>query len=198
MSLAARLIQSRFLLWVLLTLPALPLLKDFIWRERYYAEIMYESGVWSVELLVLTLSITPITFLLKRLAFGQKIALWLLQRRRYFGVASFGFALIHTYFYIREVGDPFNIWLEAFDPEFLFGWLAFLLMLMLALTSNQWATRTLGRNWKRLQRLVYPASALVLLHWLWFDQFLDVALLWFGILAVMKLVQIMHKFRSTI
>ena len=96
------LINSRYLLWVILFLPSLPLLKDFIWRERYYAEMMYESGVLSVQLLVLTLAITPISQLLKWLGQGQGIGLWFIQRRRYFGVASFVYALIHTALYVRS------------------------------------------------------------------------------------------------
>ena len=189
----ATILNSRYLLWALLFLPSIPLLQDFIWRERYYAEMMYESGVWSVQLLVLTLSITPLSMVLKRFLIVQTLALWLLQRRRYFGVASFGYAIVHAALYAREVGDAATIWLEAFDWEFTTGWLAFFVMLLLALTSNQYSTRALGKNWKRLQRLSYFVAAGVLLHWLLFDQFLDVAFLWFGLLAGMKVVQIILR-----
>jgi sulfoxide reductase heme-binding subunit YedZ len=46
------------------------------------------------------------------------------------------------------------------------GWAAFLLILPLALTSNDTAMRALKAGWKRLQRLAYPAALLTLVHWM--------------------------------
>jgi sulfoxide reductase heme-binding subunit YedZ len=42
-----------------------------------------------------------------------------------------------------------------------------MILLPLALTSNQWAVRTLRKNWKRLHRLVYLAAILVVIHYVW-------------------------------
>ena len=42
-----------------------------------------------------------------------------------------------------------------------------MILLPLALTSNQWAMRKLRKNWKRLHRLVYLAGILVIIHFVW-------------------------------
>ena len=49
----------------------------------------------------------------------------------------------------------------------LVGIIALLTMLPLALTSNRWAIRKLGKKWKPLHRLVYPLTLLAIVHFLW-------------------------------
>ena len=56
----------RWALWCLLALPAWGPLRDLWLQERYFAETMHVTGELSVKLLVLTLSITPLTLLLRR------------------------------------------------------------------------------------------------------------------------------------
>ena len=49
-----------------------------------------------------------------------------------------------------------EIWLDIVDRPFItVGMLALILLLPLAISSNQSMTRRLGRNWKRLHRLAY-------------------------------------------
>tara|TARA_R110000868_G_scaffold8138_15_gene41981 strand:- start:258 stop:584 length:327 start_codon:yes stop_codon:yes gene_type:complete len=45
------------------------------------------------------------------------------------------------------------------------GWLAFLIFVPLAITSTDGWIRRLGSRWKTLQRFVYGAAVLTLLHW---------------------------------
>jgi sulfoxide reductase heme-binding subunit YedZ len=47
------------------------------------------------------------------------------------------------------------------------GFIALLGLLPLALTSNRWSIRKLGKKWKPLHRLVYPLTLLVIVHFLW-------------------------------
>ena len=54
---------------------------------------------------------------------------------------------------------------EAKAADLLTGWLALALFLPLAVTSNDVAVRAMGRAWKRLHRLVYPAAVLTFIHW---------------------------------
>ncbi len=51
------------------------------------------------------------------------------------------------------------------DLEIITGWLAMLVFLVLASTSNNWSVKRLGKRWKRLQRFAYVAGALSFLHW---------------------------------
>jgi sulfoxide reductase heme-binding subunit YedZ len=40
-------------------------------------------------------------------------------------------------------------------------------LLALAATASRWTIKRLGKNWKRLHRLIYPAGVLVILHYAW-------------------------------
>ena len=59
----------------------------------------------------------------------------------------------------------------------LFGTIAFLLFIPLALTSNRWSMKKLGKNWKRLHYLVYFIAAAIFLHLLFLGTGLDFAIL---------------------
>ena len=52
-------------------------------------------------------------------------------------------------------------------PYITVGFLAWLILSSLAITSFKALMRRMGRNWKRLHRLVYVAATLVILHYLW-------------------------------
>ncbi|MEY3877743.1 MAG: hypothetical protein RLZZ191_1426, partial [Pseudomonadota bacterium] len=65
------------------------------------------------------------------------------------------------------------------------GWAAMLLFIPLALTSNDASMRALKAGWKRLQRLVYPAALLVLVHWIFIHNNLGPALVHFVPLALL-------------
>jgi DMSO/TMAO reductase YedYZ heme-binding membrane subunit len=74
----------------------------------------------------------------------------LMRRRRQWGL---GFALAHT---IHLVALAINV--QVFGPSrapetLIGGGLAYVLILLMALTSNDWSMQKLGRNWKRLHRL---------------------------------------------
>ena len=123
---------------------------------------------------------------------------WLLKRRRYFGLASFGYAALHLAFYIRETGDLELVLLESVDLVLMTGWVSFLAFAALALTSNDWSIRRLGIGWNRLHQLVYPATILLFAHWWLLDLFLDLALFWAGILVALKLAQFaLHRMRGS-
>lgn len=154
---------SRLALWLLLALPGAGML--YAWNttpEDYgYGHIVKDTGKWAAWLLMATLAVTPVRLLGK----GRKWSAWLVRRRRDLGLASFSYALGHTTIYLTDKTSPAVIWEEAGSPDLLLGWIAFLLFLPLALTSNDVAVRAMKRSWKRLHRLVYPAAVLTFLHW---------------------------------
>jgi sulfoxide reductase heme-binding subunit YedZ len=80
------------------------------------------------------------------------------------GVASFGYALLHTLFYMLDAGSLSEMVSQLTQLDIWTGWLALLIMAPLALTSNDAAVRKLGRRWKTLQRWAYAAAILGLLH----------------------------------
>jgi sulfoxide reductase heme-binding subunit YedZ len=50
------------------------------------------------------------------------------------------------------------------------GFIAFVIMSLLALTSNQMAMRFLGVKWKMLHRFIYLIGILALVHYYWHKQ----------------------------
>lgn len=137
------------------------------------------SGMVALILLVLSLACTPAASI-----FGFRRAITV---RKSLGLWSFGFVLFHVLFLIGNKGifyDPgawATIWMIAKEPLSLNVWgkmpyaragvIAFLLLVPLALTSNRFAMRTLGKNWKRLHRLVYLAVPVAVWHYWWREGF---------------------------
>lgn len=136
------------------------------WQERLGADpvaaLTHRSGDWALRLLLLTLAMTP----LRRLT-GQA---WPLRFRRLLGLYAFFYACLHLAVYV--VLDLNAYWAQLLGdigkrPFITVGFLAWLLLLPLALTSTRAAMRRLGRQWGRLHRLVYPATVLAVLHFFW-------------------------------
>lgn len=153
----------QLILWALLVLPAAVIAARYATGAMSYGEVIHATGVWSVQLLIATLAVSPL-----RLAFPRATwAMWLVQRRRDFGVATFGYASFHLGVYLaRKAELPILIVREGLDPGMAVGWIAFVAFAALAITSNDASVRGLGRGWKALHRVIYPAVALTAAHWL--------------------------------
>lgn len=124
--------------------------------------VTHTTGDWALRFLLLTLAMTPLRRLL-----GQA---WPLQLRRMLGLFAFFYASLHLLVWL--VLDQEMAWRNiladiAERPFVTVGFLAWLLLVPLALTSTRGAMRRLGRNWSRLHRLVYPIGILGVLHFLW-------------------------------
>lgn len=124
--------------------------------------VTHTTGDWALRFLLLTLAMTPLRRLL-----GQA---WPLQLRRMLGLFAFFYASMHLLVWL--VLDQEMAWRNiladiAERPFVTVGFLAWLLLVPLALTSTRGAMRRLGRNWSRLHRLVYPIGILGVLHFLW-------------------------------
>lgn len=125
-------------------------------------ELTQKSGYTALVLLVLSLACTPANTLL-----GWRQALKL---RRPLGLYAFLYAVTH---FLIFAGLDYQFDLTFLPdailekPFVLIGSAALLVLSLLALTSFQWWMKRLGKNWKRLHKLVYLAAPLVLLHFAW-------------------------------
>ena len=156
-----RIFHSTLFLWLVLALPALWMLNAWRAGDLFYGEILHVTGEYSARLMMLTMAITPF-----RLMFpGAGWPNWLLHRRRYLGVASFLYALMHTVVYVDRKRDLSLILEEGADFAMWTGWVALLIFTALAVTSNDAAVRVLRRTWKKLHRYIYLAALLVFAHW---------------------------------
>lgn len=125
-------------------------------------EVTHRTGEWTLRLLLLTLTVTP----LRRLSnFPQ-----LLRVRRMLGLFTFFYACLHaiTYFWLDQFFDPEGIVRDVIKRPFITaGFTAFVLLVPLAVTSTQAMMRRLGRRWQQLHRLVYAIAIVGVVHYWW-------------------------------
>jgi sulfoxide reductase heme-binding subunit YedZ len=170
-----------------------------VWFDRLGANpaeaLIRSLGDWSLRALVLVLAITPV-----RVAAG-----WpeLARFRRMAGLFVFFYASLHWLAYAW-----FDMGLEWADilvdvprrPFILVGTLAWLLLLVLALTSPQRVVRAMGgARWRALHRAVYAVAALAVLHFFWMragkNDFAEV-LVYAGLLAMLLLWRAWRRWGS--
>jgi methionine sulfoxide reductase heme-binding subunit len=95
----------------------------------------------------------------------------IMQDRRWLGLMTFAFALMHTLTSVEHIlggrWDGISFLLPVFQLGAWLGVVALGLMVPLVLTSNQFSIRKLGKYWKQLHLLVYPAAILGIIHSIW-------------------------------
>jgi len=155
----------RALLWLVLASPAAVRMQRVVSGEALAMDLYHPSGEMSVRLMILALLPGPLTDALSPNRFLRG---WLAIRRN-LGVAAFLYALLHLVFYVLDMQLVSAMVSELAIPGIWTGWLAFALLLVPAAISFDAAMRRLGRRWKQIQRLVYPAFILALIHWLLLD-----------------------------
>lgn len=119
-------------------------------------------GLGTLVLVLITLCMTPL----------QKLSGWpgWIAVRRQLGLWCFAYVCLHLAAYLFFVLglDWSQLGVELVKrPYIIVGSLAFLCLLALAVTSNRYSQRRLGRRWKQLHRLIYAVLGLGLLHFLW-------------------------------
>jgi len=127
------------------------------------ADAMNRLGFWTLTLLLVTLSPTPI-----QIVTGWK---WPLRLRRMLGLETFLYVCLHfaVYLGVDQFFDFAAIGKDIVKRKFItVGFAAFLLLIPLAITSTDGMVRRLGFvRWKRLHRLIYLAAALGVVHFVW-------------------------------
>jgi sulfoxide reductase heme-binding subunit YedZ len=124
------------------------------WNNTDTFDTGLESGKWAIRFLLACLTATPLNTY-----FGWNSAIKL---RKSAGLWAFGFSSVHVLVYIRHVKLD---WLTFPIPFYLaLGLTGMVILTALAITSNRWSMQRLGRNWKRMHRLVYFAGFAVVTH----------------------------------
>jgi sulfoxide reductase heme-binding subunit YedZ len=124
--------------------------------------ITLQTGFWTLVLLMVTLSVTP----LRRVTGWNRI----IQLRRPLGLFAFFYATLHflTYVALDLFFDFSAVGADIVKrPYITVGFTAFVLLIPLAATSTKGSVRRLGRNWLRLHRLLYVSAGLAVLHFYW-------------------------------
>lgn len=143
-------------------------------------DLTLRTGIAALSLLLLSLACTPLNLLL-----GWK---WAVALRKPLGLYSFLYVCLHLLIFVAlDYGlDPGLIGQAIAEKRFVLAGLAsFLLLLPLALTSTKVAQRRLGRWWRRLHSLIYPAAILAVLHFLWLSKTAYEPLIYGAVLAAL-------------
>ncbi len=149
-------------------LSLLPLIR-LIWLGTYddlganpVEFITRSTGTWALVFLCITLAMTPL-----RLLTGA--AMWI-KMRRMFGLFCFFYALLHflIWIWLDQNFDVPAMMKDVIDRPFItMGFISFVFLIPLALTSNQWSLRSLGKNWSLLHSLVYVIAITAIAHYWW-------------------------------
>lgn len=124
-------------------------------------DIEHRLGRTAIYFLIATLTVTPLLRLTR---------LNLMRFRQALGLICFTYLACHLAAWIAF--DMGFLWAQIVKdvikrPYLIFGMLAFVMLLALAVTSNRWSIRRMGARWRQLHRLIYPAAILAAVHWLW-------------------------------
>ena len=122
-------------------------------------ELEHELGELALQLMILTLAIRPIY---------EWSGLNLMKLRRAIGLITFFYVVLHLLVWlVLDVGILSEIWADIVKrPYITVGMAALILMIPLAITSNNLSLRKLGpKRWKRLHQLTYAAALLGALHY---------------------------------
>jgi methionine sulfoxide reductase heme-binding subunit len=125
--------------------------------------ITHSTGDWTLILLLLTLSISPLRRITRQY--------WLIGVRRMIGLFAFFYASLHflTYIWLDKFFDLHEMLKDIGKRPFItVGFSAFVLLIPLAVTSTAgWIRRLGGKNWQRLHRLIYLTAILGVTHYWW-------------------------------
>ncbi len=144
--------------------------------------LVHIQGEWALRFLILTLLVTPV----------RELSGWnQIQRlRRMFGLFTFFYASMHLLAYVTFLLelDLANVAEDLAErPYITAGFTAYLLMLPLAVTSNDYLLRKLRRRWFLLHRLVYLVAMLAILHLAWLSKASYLAAFTYGSIVLVLL-----------
>ncbi len=153
-------------------------------------ELAIATGEWTLRFLLITLSLTPLRQLTGRPEF--------VRVRRMVGLFTLFYAAIHFFVWMSlllafrwlAIGE------ELIERPFIsMGFASLLILVALGITSPRVMARRMGRNWKRLHRLIYPAAIFGVIHLTWILRTdLGEAVLYGSILALLLGYRLWRRF----
>ena len=162
---ALKTVYAKPIIFLLSLLPLLAL----VWRAfagdlgaNPVETITRDTGDWALRFLLITLAITPIRVWTGNTAIARF--------RRMLGLYCFFYAFCHFLIWFvadhsLNLGDMIEDIVDR--PYITLGFSSFVILIPLAVTSNQAMIRRLGKRWKSLHKMVYPVAILTSLHFIW-------------------------------
>lgn len=117
-------------------------------------------GSTAFQFLLITLALSPL----------KKLTGWAgwLRIRRMLGLFCFFYAALHLAAFLQFIAGWQDVWSALTGrPYIIAGFVSFVLLAPLAITSTTAAMKALGRRWKKLHQWIYPAAVAAWVHHLW-------------------------------
>ena len=195
MATASRIRRVKPLVFAACLIPALLLVRDAFTGGlgvNPVEDITHRTGDWALRFLLVTLAVTPL----------RRLAGWhgLIRFRRMLGLFAFFYACLHfsTYLVFDHFFDLLLIIDDVAERKYVTaGFVGFVLMIPLAVTSTQGWIRRLGKRWTALHRLVYASAVAGVVHFLWLVK-IDIGepLIYAVILAILFGVRLAYRYRG--
>ena len=83
--------NSHYTIWAILALPSFGMIAGALAGEDLH-ELLHPTGEFAARFMIIAMMLTPLKMLFPKSGAVQ----WLMRRRRYLGVAAFGYAALHT------------------------------------------------------------------------------------------------------
>ncbi|MEL6100706.1 MAG: protein-methionine-sulfoxide reductase heme-binding subunit MsrQ [Pseudomonadota bacterium] len=147
----------------------------------------HQLGEFALQLLIVGLCMSPLR---------RFVGLNLIKFRRAIGVLAFVYVALHLAVWtFLDVQTLDRVWADIIKrPYITIGMAGFVLMLPLAITSNNWSVRKLGPAWRRLHRLTYAVALLGALHYVWLAKGFQLEpLVYLTIVSVLIGVRAIHR-----
>jgi sulfoxide reductase heme-binding subunit YedZ len=159
---SGRLSALKIVTLLLLLLPGAMLAAQWITQDlgpRPITEVIHGTGLWAIRFLVIALAVTP----------ARAVLDWssVVMLRRMIGVAAACYAVAHlTLYCLDQKWDLLKVASEIALRFYLtVGFVTLLGLLALAITSTDGWQKSLGRNWKRLHKIIYVLVVMALFHY---------------------------------
>jgi sulfoxide reductase heme-binding subunit YedZ len=154
--------------------------------------ILHFTGLWSIRILLLTLAMTPLRDMTKQVIF--------IKLRRMIGLFAFFYVSLHLFVYLGlDLGFQFDHLFKDIikRPYITVGFVAWLLLIPMAVTSNRKMIRKLGKKWKLLHQAIYIIIILASLHFIWLVKAdLNQPLIYSSIAVVLLVYRLVKRMRS--
>lgn len=145
-----------------------------------------ELGLTALQVVTLGLAVTPLR---------KHLGVNLMKHRRAIGVSAFFLVLVHLLVWLLlDVQSLERIWADILKrPYITIGMLAFVLMLPLGVTSNNWSVRKLGRLWRTIHKLTYGVAILGAIHYVMVVKGFQIEpLVYLGVIGGLLMLRIKH------
>ena len=150
-------------------------------------------GIWGLRFIVILLMISP----LKKIT-GN---IWLIQFRRMIGLFAFFYVLMHFLVWLileQSLLMPAILEDVIKRPFITIGFIALLILLILASTSTSKIRRSMGKKWDKLHQSVYLASILGIWHFWWqVKKDITEPLIYAVIIFILLTYRLWNKYRKT-